>query len=198
MKTVRQMFSPRDDEELAQLINTFGDGNWGEVALRMSGPFTSRQCRERWRNYLSPELDHDRWTDEDDRKLLREFERCGTRWTLIAIGFPGRSGNAIRNRYFLLQRRKQRKVKGEMNRGRSPSVIFANVNADSRAMPPDPPRIRFPGLAHPTTVPPLPPAPHEIPRLGALAFPSLAPPAGLSWFGAEQFVELGEKQSWTV
>jgi hypothetical protein len=187
------MFGPEDDEELRSLIAAFGESSWAEVAVRMTSPFTSRQCRERWRNYLNPHLGNDEWTEEEDRKLLNQFARSGTRWTVIAEAFPGRSGNSIRNRYFLLQRRKQRRPKGEMAPAPpvgEPPVTFPaseGLVADGNATASLPHRRRFPGLPRPTTLLPLPPAPHEIPRAGSLPYP----PAGLARLRTDQFTTPG-------
>lgn len=30
-----------------------------------------KQCRERWNNYLDPEINRGEWTDEEDYKLLQ-------------------------------------------------------------------------------------------------------------------------------
>jgi hypothetical protein len=105
MAKERIAFAPADDEELRALVDSLGDCNWKAVSFRMSAAFTARQCRERYRNYLSPHLASEPWTEDEDRRLLREFERRGTRWSLIAAEFPGRSGNTVRNRYFTLQRK---------------------------------------------------------------------------------------------
>jgi hypothetical protein len=104
---MRRMFTSPDDEELKMLVASIGENSWGEVARRMTQPFSPRQCRERWRNYLDPRLQRDRWSDEDDLRLVQEFDRFPSRWALIAGAFPGRSGNDVRNRFLLLQRKRQ-------------------------------------------------------------------------------------------
>jgi hypothetical protein len=111
MKRSRRMFSPQDDEELAGLVRAVGDGNWVHVSQRMPPGFTPRQCRERWRNYLDPRLGREPWTEAEDARLVEEFLRLGTRWTMIAEQFPGRSGNTVRNRYFLLVRKSEKKTR---------------------------------------------------------------------------------------
>jgi hypothetical protein len=110
MAKARKLFTTEDDAELVQLVGSFGDGNWSQIAQGISAGFTSRQCRERWRNYLDPRLQHTAWTDADDRRLLDEYARIGTKWTILAAMFPGRSGNAVRNRLLLLLRKKEKPI----------------------------------------------------------------------------------------
>jgi hypothetical protein len=106
MKQARKMFSAQDDDELSSLVRSLAEENWAYVAQNMTHSFTSRQCRERWKNYLDPRLQHASWTDADDARLLDDHARLGTRWTVIAAGFPGRPGNAVRNRIFMLLRKR--------------------------------------------------------------------------------------------
>jgi hypothetical protein len=135
----RRTFSPGDDEELRRLVSSFGDNNWGFVAQQMTAGFTSRQCRERWHNYLDPYLDHESWSDDDDRRLLDEFARVGPRWAAIAGCFAGRSGNSVRNRFFLLQR-KARKKGGESEKRAAPPSLRVPLPARQCEAPrgPDP------------------------------------------------------------
>jgi hypothetical protein len=108
MKQARKTFTAQDDEELTRLVGSFSGENWAGVAENMTHGFTSRQCRERWKNYLDPRLKNVPWTDDEDARLLDAYERIGRRWTVIAAIFPGRSGNTIRNRLFLLLRKKDK------------------------------------------------------------------------------------------
>jgi hypothetical protein len=106
-KKIKRIFTPQEDFELARLINEHGVDDWGFIARNMPNEFTARQCRERWKNYLDPRLHHCPWTDEEDRRLMREFNRVGPKWIPLSRMFPGRSGNAIRNRVFVLRRKKE-------------------------------------------------------------------------------------------
>jgi hypothetical protein len=107
-KSIRKTFSTQDDTQLLTLIDTFGIDNWSVISSQMPRGFTPRQCRERWKNYLNPQLEHAAWTQEDDQRLIEEYNQLGAKWIPISKLFPGRSGNAIRNRVFLLLRKKER------------------------------------------------------------------------------------------
>jgi hypothetical protein len=105
----KKMFTTHDDEELTHLVSTFGDDNWITVAHQMSRPFTTRQCRDRWRNYLDPNIDRALWADADDSNLLEAYQRFGNRWATIAGLFPGRTCNFVRNRCLALLRKTSKK-----------------------------------------------------------------------------------------
>jgi hypothetical protein len=140
------MFSPQEDADLTRLVHALGDANWVHVAQHMAPGFTARQCRERWRNYLDPRLGREPWTEAEDARLIEEFHRLGTRWTMIAEQFPGRSGNTIRNRYFLLQRKTEKKTRDPPREVPVqilipcpfPSVLFAPAPEPPQAPPPRP------------------------------------------------------------
>jgi hypothetical protein len=51
------------------------------------------------------------WTDQDDAKLLKEFDDHGNKWSLIGK-ILGRSGDDVKNRYKKL--RKDPKNKGPL------------------------------------------------------------------------------------
>jgi hypothetical protein len=99
------MFTGNDDQELRQLVTTFGEDNWIVIAQQMSHPFTIRQCRDRWRNYLDPNLSHEDWTEADDADLLSAYHQMGNRWASLALLFRGRTSNFVRNRCQALVRK---------------------------------------------------------------------------------------------
>jgi hypothetical protein len=141
MKGFRRRFTRTEDSQLLHYVLEYGDNNWGYIAEQMGGGFNARQCRERWRYYLDPDLGDTAWTNVEDADLLAKVEQFGAHWTTIAHHFPGRSGNTVRNRYQLLMRRKQKKesppdgterqVKGIEARNDSPRAeIFRDFQAD--------------------------------------------------------------------
>lgn len=103
-------FTPEEDDQLTEIVERIGTNDW-ELVSREMKKRTARQCRERWINYLSPELRNDPWTEEEDKLLDELYAEMGSRWHKIAEYFPTRSGNCVRNRYKLRQRRSQRMKK---------------------------------------------------------------------------------------
>lgn len=103
----RERFSPEEDEHLSNLVEKFGENNWNDIAVQMPGR-TIRQCRERWRQYLSPAITKVEWTRDQDFRLVETFIRLGPKWTQIAQDFPGSTPSSLKNRIKVLQRRSER------------------------------------------------------------------------------------------
>ena len=66
-----------------------------------------KQCRERWNNHLCPEVKKSEWSEKEDMAIVQGVSELGTRWCEIikAPALAGRTDNAIKNRYYALQRR---------------------------------------------------------------------------------------------
>jgi hypothetical protein len=100
----RQKFSVQEDEQLRDLVTELGTNNWAEVSARL-GTRSARQCRERFRNYLSPNLRNGQWTEEEDQLLREKFQEFGAKWSLIVAFFPSRSEVNLKNRWTQLLNR---------------------------------------------------------------------------------------------
>ena len=95
------MFSPEEDERLKELVSQFGEKNWKNIARQMPNR-TTRQCRERYKNYLSPHLSNAVWTEEEDALLREKYAEIGPKWATIACFFHGRSDVNVKNHWTTL------------------------------------------------------------------------------------------------
>jgi hypothetical protein len=100
----KSKFEPFEDTLLLDIVNQLGPLNWTEIATRLPGR-NARQCRERWTNYINPNLVKNEWTEAEDELLVQTYEQVGPKWFMIAGVLPGRAKNSVKNRYFMLQRR---------------------------------------------------------------------------------------------
>ena len=92
---------------LCELVARFGEDNWKLVSMCMRSR-SVRQCRERWRNYLSPRVVNAPWTVAEDFLLESKFREFGPKWKTIAAFFPMRTDIQVKNRILLKQRQFER------------------------------------------------------------------------------------------
>jgi hypothetical protein len=104
LSSVRHMFSAEEDARLKQLVVQHGNKDWKHIAKLMPNRST-RQCRERYKNYLSPELVNLPWSASDDDLLRQKFKIFGPKWATIAKFFTGRSDVSLKNHWASLDGR---------------------------------------------------------------------------------------------
>ncbi|EAX86547.1 Myb-like DNA-binding domain containing protein [Trichomonas vaginalis G3] len=69
----RTKFSPAEDDILRSIVQKFGARKWNTIAQYLPGR-TARQCRDRFRNYLSPDLKNGPWSREEDIMLIEKVK----------------------------------------------------------------------------------------------------------------------------
>jgi hypothetical protein len=97
----KRKFTAEEDERLAEIVGRRGDANWAQIAQEL-GTRNCRQCRERWKNYLCPDIRKDPFTPVEDSLILSKYRELGSQWSAIAPFFPGRTDVNIKNRWVVL------------------------------------------------------------------------------------------------
>jgi hypothetical protein len=98
-------WTPWEDQQLTEAVIQIGTKNWALVGATMQlvsrGECnrTGKQCRERWHNHLDPSLIHAPFSAEEDAQLIRLQQIFANKWTEISKRMPGRSDNAVKNRW---------------------------------------------------------------------------------------------------
>ena len=101
--------TPDEDQKLINLVMKYGSRDWLYISQKMMTR-NPRQCRERWNNYLNPNLTSEPWTTEEDRLLIAKFQEYGCHWSKISKFFSKRSHNSVRNRWQLLLRQSEKRI----------------------------------------------------------------------------------------
>lgn len=101
----KRMWTPEEDEKL-RIVAGPNPENWNQIGEMLPGR-TGKQCRERWLNNLRPDIRKGEWSQEEDDLIIREQAKVGNHWSSIARMLPGRSDNAVKNRYNATLRKRQ-------------------------------------------------------------------------------------------
>uniref|UniRef100_A0A7S1FZI9 Uncharacterized protein n=1 Tax=Corethron hystrix TaxID=216773 RepID=A0A7S1FZI9_9STRA len=106
---IKRYWTESEDEQLRNLVKRHGLPNWNTIADSMDGR-NRKQCRERWMNNLRPDIKKGHWTDVEDRIIIeKQAELGGNRWSKIAEYLPGRTDEAVKNRWFSAECSRSRK-----------------------------------------------------------------------------------------
>jgi len=103
----KQVWGEDEDRRLRSALDDYifcRKVDWKKVAAQLVGR-TSKQCRERWNQHLSPCVNKKAWSDSEDNALIALVKEHGTQWVIIAKALnTSRTDGAVKNRYIRLHK----------------------------------------------------------------------------------------------
>ena len=97
-----------EDTLVKALVAKHGAKKWALIADKLGGK-TQKQVYARWRDYLQPGLTTRAWTPYEEEHLIKIQDVIGNQWAVLARLMPGRSPNAIKNKFHATKRKIERK-----------------------------------------------------------------------------------------
>ncbi|CAD8071506.1 unnamed protein product [Paramecium primaurelia] len=92
-----------EEDDLLRKVMTQKFISWTHVALEYNraSPIMrhAKQVRERWNNYLDPDLNKCPWTESEQIQLLQLVQNQGKKWSVISKQIKGRTENQVKNAY---------------------------------------------------------------------------------------------------
>ncbi|XP_038698717.1 myb-related protein 340-like [Tripterygium wilfordii] len=101
-------WSLEEDKKLQECKAKHGERSWDFVAVNSGLKRTPKSYRDRWLNYLAPEVIRGKIMGEEHEKLFQLNSKWGNNYSMIASELPGRTYEQVRSYDRMMDRRKRK------------------------------------------------------------------------------------------
>jgi len=125
----RNLWTSQEDAQVVELVKKFGT-KWAIVASNMKNR-NGKQVRDRYINYLLPNIKTDIWTEQEDQLLINLTYEHGNKWKLISTFIPGRTENQVKSRYYTHLKKRAEDGKSDYVRNAQAGKVVAKSQPTS-------------------------------------------------------------------
>ncbi len=129
MQTDKHPWDPAEDELLSKLVKIHGIKSWTLVSQSFVNR-TGKHCRERWFNHLNPDIKKGDWTPDDDFIIIAMQKELGNQWAKMTKCLPGRTDNAVKNRFYAVQRANKKLAEAKLQASQLEASKEAGQDSD--------------------------------------------------------------------
>jgi hypothetical protein len=93
----KEAFTAEEDQQIIEFVHQNGLSRISELKVKNR---TTRQLRDRYKNYLDPKISKNNFNQEEDMILLSSVEKYGQKWSFISSAFfVSRTAISLKYRY---------------------------------------------------------------------------------------------------
>lgn len=89
----------QEDKIVSKWVALNGPTQWSECAKLVQGR-CGKQCRERWLNFLNPDVKRGKWDIQEQMQFAKNLFRIGLSWVAISEKIKSRSENLVKNFFY--------------------------------------------------------------------------------------------------